>query len=64
MNDQGKRFEMIYKEGGGFTAIRRIIRDNETGVQYLQTECGYGVAVTPLLDRDGKPLTDPKYEYR
>ena len=62
MSSRDTRFEVIYKEGGAFTSIRKIIRDNETGVQYLQIESGYGIALTPLLDNEGKPVTDPRYK--
>ncbi|MDR3085518.1 MAG: DUF6440 family protein [Christensenellaceae bacterium] len=30
--------------------------DRATGVNYLVVNSGYGVAVTPLIDRDGRPL--------
>ena len=30
-----KRFEVIYKQGSGFGAYFRILRDRETGVEYL-----------------------------
>ena len=63
MSSKDNRFEQIYKEGGAFTSIKRILKDNETGVQYLMVESGYGIALTPLLDKDGKPIVDPKYEY-
>ena len=54
-----KRFEIIDKEG--FMEGARIIVDTETGVQYLYVFSGYGGGVTPLLDRDGKPLIDKRY---
>lgn len=54
-----KRFEIIEKEG--FMEGARIIVDTETGVQYLYVFSGYGGGVTPLLDRDGKPLIDKRY---
>ena len=63
MSSRDTRFEVIYKEGGASTSIRKIIRDNETGVQYLQIESGYGIALTPLLDNEGKPVTDGRYGY-
>ena len=34
-----------------------IYRDNETGVLYLF----FGGGITPLVDRDGKPLVDWEY---
>ena len=33
-----------------------IVMDTKTGVQYLIVSSANGVAVTPVLDRDGKPL--------
>ncbi|MBO4848938.1 MAG: xylan 1,4-beta-xylosidase [Clostridia bacterium] len=63
MSNKNARFEVIYKEGGAFSATKKIVQDNETGVQYLLVECGYGFSITPLLDRDGKPVVDPRYEY-
>ena len=57
-----KRLVQIYKEGGGLSPIERILLDKETGVQYLLVEHGYGTSVTPLLDRDGKPLCGTVYQ--
>lgn len=48
------RFEVIYEQGK--LAIYKIIRDKETGVNYLYHAAGYGLAVTPLLDKDGKAV--------
>ena len=33
--------------------------DKETGVNYLYHACGYSGGLTPLLDRDGKPIVTP-----
>lgn len=33
-----------------------VLVDAQTGVNYLVTAFGTGVSVTPLLDRDGKPI--------
>lgn len=49
-----KRFEVIYKQGT--LSIFKVIVDTETGVQYLMMTEGYAGGLTPLLDRDGKPL--------
>ena len=54
-----KRFEILEKDG--FLEGTRIIVDTETGVQYLYVYSGYGGGVTPLLDRDGKPLIDKRF---
>jgi hypothetical protein len=53
-----KRFEIIKKEGGEFTKMAWILRDKQTGVQYLFFKFGYGGGLTPLLDKDGKPIVD------
>lgn len=47
------RFEVIYEQGK--LAVYKIIRDREIGVNYLYHAAGYGLSVTPLLDKDGKP---------
>ena len=48
------RFEVIYKKGS-MTGCK-IIVDNETGVHYLFSWDGYAGGITPLLDKDGKPV--------
>ena len=48
-----KRFEKVYSQGAGST---QIIVDKETGVNYLYHSGGYGGGLTPLLDREGKPI--------
>jgi hypothetical protein len=55
-----KRFEEIYKEGN--LTGNRIIVDKETGVHYLFSWSGYAGGVTPLLDKDGKPVIKPNNE--
>ncbi|WP_185956346.1 DUF6440 family protein [Melghirimyces algeriensis] len=50
------RFEVSHVQGK--LDIIRIIKDTETGVQYLQTITGGGVGLTLLVDEDGKPLKD------
>lgn len=49
-----KRFEIVYSQGT--LDVMKIIRDTETGVQYLAMQSGYAGGLTPLLDREGKPL--------
>ena len=60
------RFEEVYKQG--VVKVSKIIRDNETGVEYLVQQEGYGLGVTVLVDQDGKPLISEefkkKHEYR
>ena len=51
-----ERFLRAYTEGSEFGTKREIFVDRETGVQYLFVKSGYGAGLTPLLDRDGKPM--------
>ena len=55
----GKRFEIVEK--AGFAEGTRIIVDTETGVQYLMAHWTNIGGLTVLVDRDGKPLLDPRY---
>lgn len=50
------RFEKTYTQGFGTI---EIWVDRETGVNYLYRCGGYGGGMTPLLDRDGKPVVTP-----
>lgn len=52
-----KRFEIVYTQG--MTDVVRILVDRETGVHYLQVSSGYAGGLTPLLDREGKPVVGP-----
>ena len=57
------RFEKVYSQGA--LATMEIWVDKETGVNYLYHQSGYSGGMTPLLDRDGKPVVSPivnKYE--
>lgn len=54
-----KRFEIIEKQGKMMQF--QVIRDNETGVLYMSQAQGYGLAMTVLVDADGKPLVDDEY---
>ncbi len=49
-----KRFKAIYSQGT--VDVQRILVDRETGVHYLQTSWGNSGGLTPLLDRDGRPV--------
>ena len=53
----GQRFEKIYTQGVMTTT--EIWVDKETGVNYLFHACGTAGGMTPLLDRDGKPIVSP-----
>ena len=52
------RFQIVLEEKHTMTSLNRILRDKETGVLYLYHAWGYGGGLTPLLDHDGKPLTE------
>ncbi len=51
------RFERIYSQGK-LTATE-IWVDKQTGVNYIFHQSGYAGGMTPLLDRDGKPVISP-----
>ena len=48
------RFEKVYSQGTINTT--EIWVDKKTGVNYMYHAAGYGAGLTPLLDRDGKPV--------
>ena len=49
-----KRFEKVYAQGA--LDVMEVWVDNETGVNYLYHCSGYAGGLTPLLDREGKPV--------
>lgn len=51
-----KRFEVIYTQGT--LELFKIIRDNETGVLYMQNHTGAGGGLTVMVDQKGNPLVD------
>ena len=51
------RFEKIYTQG--IVNVMEIWVDKETGVNYVYCRSGYAGGLTPLLDRDGKPIVSP-----
>lgn len=52
-----QRFEKVYSQGTMTTM--EIWVDKETGVNYVFHASGYAGGMTPLLDRDGKPVISP-----
>ncbi len=56
-----KRFEKVYSQGVIGSGVE-ILQDQETGVQYLYCWGAGGAGLTPLLDRDGKPVIGGKEE--
>ena len=55
-----KRFEKVYSQGVANTS--EIWVDRETGVNYVFHASGYAGGLTPLLDRQGKPVVTSVYE--
>ena len=53
------RFEFTEKKG--YIEGTHIIVDKETGVQYLLSHWTNIGGLTVLVDKDGKPLLDPRY---
>ena len=49
---------VVSKEGTSIKSegLRQVIVDKETGVNYLVIISGYGLGITPILDKDGKPI--------
>ena len=56
MAKDSDRFVRILTEGNAFGASREIWVDKQTGVNYLFHYSGNGGGLTPLLDREGKPI--------
>ena len=48
------RFEKVYSQGS--INVTEIWVDRETGVNYVFHASGSAGGLTPLLDRDGKPV--------
>ena len=49
-----ERFVKTYTQGT--LSAMEIWVDKKTGVNYLYRQCGYSGGLTPLLDREGKPV--------
>ena len=54
-----RRFIVTYEKGGLTTLGTRILVDRVTGVNYLFVQSGYSGGLTPLLDREGRPVVTP-----
>ena len=52
-----ERFKKTYSQG--IIDVMEIWVDTETGVNYLFHWCGNAAGLTPLLDREGKPVVTP-----
>jgi len=55
---EDNRFQIILDEKNDFATGSRILKDTRTGVLYYFAYSGYAGGLTPLIDRDGRPLTD------
>ncbi len=58
MSNKYNRFISVSKEGSSLKedGVKQILVDMETGVNYLLIKSGYGLAITPIIDKDGKPI--------
>ena len=54
---KNNRFEKVYSQGA--VNVTEIWVDKETGVNYVFHVSGYAGGLTPLLDREGKPVVSP-----
>lgn len=52
-----ERFVKVYSQG--ISNVTEIWVDTETGVNYIYHVSGYSGGLTPLLDKDGKPVVTP-----
>ncbi len=59
--EKKERFEKTYEQG--VLNVMEIWVDKETGVNYLFHYGGGAAGLTPLLERDGKPVITPIYNY-
>ncbi len=51
------RFKKVYHQGT--MNVTEIWVDTETGVNYVFHKDGYAGGLTPLLDKEGKPVVTP-----
>ena len=54
MAKKEKRFEITYSQGT--LDVIQVLVDRETGVNYLWHASGNAGGMTPLLDREGRPI--------
>ena len=53
------RFIVMYEQGGILNDTVQILVDRKTGVSYLFIHSGHAGGLTPLLDKEGKPVISP-----
>lgn len=65
MAKKEERFEVTFRDGSQLKdeGVRQILVDKETGVNYLCWKSGYGAAITPLLDSEGKVIVTKEKSY-
>ena len=56
------RFIKVSSESISFGVSATVFVDKQTGVNYLMTQSGYAGGLTPLLDREGKPIITSTFE--
>lgn len=61
--DKDKRFVQLYKESS-FSEEYKIMVDTVTGVNYIVWARGYAGGITPLLDREGRPVVSSPAQFR
>lgn len=59
MANKKERFQVVYTQTAGAATGFKIVVDTETGVNYIFEHDGYAGGLTPLLDKDGKPVVTP-----
>jgi len=57
LNKKSDRFQVVYSQGT--LEMYRILVDKETGVNYLYISNGSAGGLTPLLDKEGRPIITP-----
>ena len=57
-----ERFVKVFSQGK--LTVSEIWVDTLTGVNYIFHEAGYAGGMTPLLDKDGKPVVTPPEELK
>ncbi len=57
MGNNNDRFIKTYSQGA--MNVTEIWVDKVTGVNYMYHAAGYSGGLTPLLDREGKPVITP-----
>ncbi|TGY88747.1 xylan 1,4-beta-xylosidase [Petralouisia muris] len=54
---KNERFKIVYSQGT--VDVTQILVDTETGVNYVFRKVAHAGGLTPLLDKDGKPVISP-----